>query len=52
MFVHQHDPALLGNGNILLFDHPGAITDYDPSQMQVITELSGATGERRQLSLL
>jgi hypothetical protein len=39
MFVRQHDPDLLRNGNILLFDNVDANEDYDRSQILEINPI-------------
>lgn len=51
---HQHDPDLLDNGNLLLFDNIGAWTpdkgarviEFNPDNYQIAWEYPGKTGDR------
>jgi hypothetical protein len=51
---HQHDPDLLDNGNILLFDNIGAwhpeknarVIEFDPDTYEIVWEYPGNTGDR------
>jgi len=51
---HQHDPDLLDNGNILLFDNIGAwhpdknarVIEFNPKTYEIVWEYPGSTGDR------
>jgi len=45
-FKQQHDPRILANGNLLLFDNTGrpeqsSVQEYDPSSMELVWEYRG-----------
>ena len=51
---HQHDPDLLENGNMLLFDNLGAwhpdryarVIEFNPGTYEIVWEYPGLTGDR------
>lgn len=55
----QHDPDLLNNGNILIFDNRGdikngggsRIVEFDPDTMEIFWEYPGNSGERLYTSI-
>ncbi len=49
-FKKQHDPGILANGNLLLFDNSGrgeesAVLEYDPATMELVWEYRGNAEE-------
>jgi hypothetical protein len=49
-YHRQHDPKILENGNLLLFDNraepdPSAVLEYDPASMEKVWEFRGAPEE-------
>jgi hypothetical protein len=49
-YHEQHDPKILANGNLLLFDNqrppgPSAVLEYEPSTMRKVWEFRGSPAE-------
>ncbi|MBI2021345.1 aryl-sulfate sulfotransferase [Candidatus Daviesbacteria bacterium] len=61
MFSHQHDPSLLKNGNILVFDNGlysepnpkprlfSRVVEVDPKTNQIVWQFDGGTGNQKVL---